>query len=151
MRCHLKLLSFVRRDRQVEQMAALLEMTRRGVPRGKRDALDSLRRRADGLWNESGEWRNCLEVIVLDGQLVGVVASGRRLRVQGQPLEERQARQHALRDICPVASGPYQLSDANEVNASLLLGIRVLDEVEHGLRLEIGNFRKGDEVVDLLA
>ena len=90
-----------------------------------------------------------MEVVVLYSRLLGSTLglSGWDL----DRLEKRSTSKNSLCDIDTVSGSSNKLSDANEVDASFLLRVRVLDEMELGFSSELGNVGNGNKVVDLLA
>ena len=49
------------------------------------------------------------------------------LGISGDSLKQGKPRQNSLRDVCPVASSSDKLSNAYQVDASLFLGVGVLN------------------------
>lgn len=144
-RCDLVLLSLVRRDDEIQQVAFLSQMRRRGVPRGQGDGLDGLRGRV-AIRREKRCQRRCgVKVILGDRGRLARLLLGR-----GNAVEEGYAGKDSLDGVGSVPGSADKLPDSDQVNSSLLLRVRILHQVYLGVGAKATDLGYLDEVVDAL-
>ena len=117
------LLTLVGLDDEVQKVALLPPVGRRGVPWGQRDGLDGLGSGAGLLGEQDGEVGGGLEVVLLDLGLGGIGVLDHNIVVNGN------AGKNAVNGVGAVSGSADQLANADEVNAGLLLGVGVLDNM----------------------